>query len=216
MNKAKPSRSIDKTDWSSFHALNHCQFIGSMNDNLFKLLLVYCFIQIEGIAASNWLLSLAGAIYVLPFLLLATTAGTLSDRYAKQSIIFLTRSVEIVALLLGTISFWIGNLPLAFFSLFLLACHSALFGPSKYGIIPELVTKRDISKANGLLTLFTYTAIIVGTFLASFLTEMFNHNFIRSSIPPLLFSCSALIAAFKIRKTPAAGFFDTFYPGTSR
>lgn len=196
---------LEQTNWPSFHALNFCQFIGSMNDNLFKLLLVYCFIHIEGVGASNQLLSLAGVVFVMPFLFLATTAGTMADRYSKKSVILVTRAIEIAALSLGALSFGLGNKMLGFTALFILACHSALFGPSKYGIVPELVAKKDISKANGLLTLCTYTAMIIGTFLASFLTDISNYNFIHASLLPILFSIAAFAVAFRIKKTPASG-----------
>lgn len=193
------------THWASFRALNTCQFIGALNDNLFKLLLVFCFIHIEGIEQSNRLLSLAGAVYVLPFLFLATLSGTLADRYSKRSIIIATRAVELLALSIGTIGFWLANKNCAFFALFLLACHSAIFAPSKYSIVPELVSKQDISKANGLLTLCTYTAIIIGTFLASFLTNYTQYNFVLASLFPIAFSCIALASTFWIKKTAPAG-----------
>lgn len=193
------------TNWFSFHTLNFCQFIGAMNDNLFKLLLVYCFIHIEGPESSNKLLSLTGVVFVMPFLFLAPTAGTLADRYSKRSIILITRGIEIVSLSLGALGLTFGLKSLSFIALFMLACHSALFGPSKYGIIPELVAKKDISKANGLLTLCTYTAMIIGTFLASFLTDISNYDFMIASLLPILFSLTALIMAFKIEKTPASG-----------
>ena len=197
-----PSR---KTSWASFTALNMCQFIGSMNDNLYKLLLVYCFIHLEGAKESTSILAFAGGLYVLPFLFLATTAGILADRHSKRTIIIATRVVEVVALLVGVIAFSLQSKFLAYVVLFLLACHSSLFAPSKYGIVPELVDKQDLSKANGLLTLFTYTAIIIGTFLASFLTEITGYNFILAALVPLLFSLLSLSIAFFIQKTPPSG-----------
>lgn len=182
-----------------------CQFIGSMNDNLYKLLLVYCFIHLEGAKESTSLLAVAGGLYVLPFLFLATTAGILADRHSKRTIIIATRLVEVVALLVGVFAFSLQSKFLAYLVLFLLACHSSLFAPSKYGIVPELVDKQDLSKANGLLTLFTYTAIILGTFLASFLTEITGYNFILAALIPLLFSLLSLSISFFIQKTPPSG-----------
>ena len=194
-----------KTSWPSFKALNICQFIGAMNDNLYKLLLVYCFIHLEGMKESTRILSFAGAIYVIPFLFLATTAGTLADRYSKRTIIIATRIVEVVALLLGWIALSLHNTELSYLVLLLLACHSSLFAPSKYGIVPEIVAKQDISKANGLLTLCTYTAVIIGTFLASFLTDCTHYDFRIAALFPLLFSSFALFISRNIQKTPPSG-----------
>ncbi len=192
-------------EWASFRYLNIAQFIGAMNDNTFKLLLAFCFIQLEGAASSNRILSLAGAVYVLPFILLSTTAGILADRYSKRSIIVATRIAEIVVLFLGMIAFALQSQLLSFTALFLLAAHSAIFGPCKYGIVPEIVPKDDISQANGILTSFSYVAIIVGTFLASFLADITNRNFIIALIFCCIFSLISIISSFYIQKTPPAG-----------
>jgi acyl-[acyl-carrier-protein]-phospholipid O-acyltransferase/long-chain-fatty-acid--[acyl-carrier-protein] ligase len=190
---------------TSFRFLNVCQFIGAMNDNIFKLLLAFCFIAIEGAASSNRILAMAGAIYVLPFILLSTTAGILADRYSKRTIIVITRLVELAAILFGMVALGLQNKPLSFFTLFLLASHSAIFTPCKYGIIPEIVPKEAISKANGLLTSFSYIAIIVGTFLAAFLTDITNKNFILALTICAVFSFISLLLSLKIQKTPPAG-----------
>jgi acyl-[acyl-carrier-protein]-phospholipid O-acyltransferase/long-chain-fatty-acid--[acyl-carrier-protein] ligase len=176
-----------------------------MNDNTFKMLLAFCFIQIEGPGSSNKILSIAGAVYVLPFILLSTSAGILADRYSKKTIIVATRVAELLVLLLGMTAFALQNQFLSFLALFLLAGHSAIFGPCKYGIVPEIVPKEDISKANGILTSLSYVAIIVGTFLASFLTEITNRNFIFALAFCCVFSLVALISSIYIQKTPPAG-----------
>jgi len=190
---------------SSFTFLNICQFIGAMNDNIFKLLLAFCFISLEGAASSNRILAMAGGIYVLPFILFSTTAGILADRYSKRTIIIITRAAELIALLMGMVAFGLQNKALSFFTLFLLASHSAIFGPCKYGIIPEIVPKESISKANGLLTSFCYIAIIVGTFLAAFLTDITNKHFLLALAICICFSLISLFSSLKIQKTPPAG-----------
>jgi acyl-[acyl-carrier-protein]-phospholipid O-acyltransferase/long-chain-fatty-acid--[acyl-carrier-protein] ligase len=191
--------------WASFRYLNIAQFIGAMNDNIFKLLLAFCFIQLEGPASSNRILAIAGAVYVLPFILLSTTAGIFADRYSKKTIIVTTRIAEIIVLFLGMIAFALQSQFLSFSTLFLLATHSAIFGPCKYGIVPEIVPKDAISKANGILTSFSYIAIIVGTFLAAFLADITNRNFIIALIFCCVSSLISIIASFHIQKTPPAG-----------
>ncbi len=188
-----------------FGALNCTQFLGAMNDNIFKLLTVFCFIFLEGPAASNSILASVGAIYVLPFLLLSSMAGTMADRFSKKTIILGAKIAESCVMALGLLAFGIGSKVLAFAALFLLACHSAIFAPCKYGIVPEIVPTEKISKANGLLTSCTYIAIIIGTFLASFLTEISNHNFIIASMATLGFSFIGLYTAWKIPRTAPSG-----------
>ena len=86
--------------------------------------------------------------------------------------------------------------------LFLIATHSALFGPSKYGILLELVNKDEMSKANGHITAFTYLAMILGTFLASFLANFMGKNFVFAVLFCFVFSLIGFIASFGIKKTP--------------
>ncbi len=188
-----------------FASLNYTQFIGAMNDNIFKLLIVYCFIKVEGHRSASDILARVGATYVIPFLLFSSAGGTLADKYSKKKIIVFTRIAEICVMILGVIAFWYENKFLAFSSLFLLATHSAIFGPCKYGIVPEIVPKENISKANGIISSFTYTAIIVGTFLASFLTDITNRNFVIASTITLCFSLFSLYTSTKIPTTPPAG-----------
>ncbi len=85
--------------------------------------------------------------------------------------------------------------------LFLLAAQSAVFGPSKYGIIPEIVDSKKISSANGILNSFTYLAIILGTFFASFVADITNRNFVLSSSVCFLIAIFGLLAVLKIEKT---------------
>lgn len=190
---------------SPFGFLNCTQFLGAMNDNIYKLLIVYCFIAIEGKEASNKILSSVGALYVLPFLFLSSTAGTMADRFSKRSIIVVVKMVECCVMILGLVSFYLGSKMLAYSALFLLACHSAIFAPCKYGIVPEIVPADRISKANGILTSCTYSAIIVGTFLASFLTDISGHNFILASVATIVFAMLGIYFSLHIPKTAPSG-----------
>lgn len=190
---------------SPFGYLNATQFLGAMNDNIFKLLIAYCFIQVEGARSSTSILAAVGAVYVIPFLLFSQTAGMMADRYSKRKIIVVTKAIEISVMLLGMAAFFFVSKFLAFTGLFLLAAHSAFFGPCKYGIVPEIVPQENISKANGLLTSCTYTAIIIGTFLASFLTELTDRHFVVAASICTVFSCLGLYTAIKIQKTAPSG-----------
>ena len=194
-----------KRSLSAFAALNCTQFLGAMNDNIFKLLTVFCFIAVEGSQASSKILSTVGALYVIPFLLFSTTAGMLADKFSKRTIIVFTKMAECLVMLLGIIAFTHKDKTLAYFALFLLACHSAIFAPCKYGIVPEIVPKEGISRANGFLTSSTYCAIIIGTFLASFLVDSTSHNFALSSSIAFVFALIGMAFSLKIPKTEAAG-----------
>jgi acyl-[acyl-carrier-protein]-phospholipid O-acyltransferase/long-chain-fatty-acid--[acyl-carrier-protein] ligase len=189
---------------SSFTYLNVTQFLGALNDNIFKLLVVFLFIKIEGIENSHTILSTTAAIFVLPFLLFSASSGTLADRFSKRNIIVLTKALELVTIVAGLFSFMYESKIGAYIVLFLLATESAIFGPSKYGILPELVPNEKISKANGIMTSFTFLAIILGTFLASSIVEFTGGNYIYAALLCLIVALVGMITSFCIEYTPPA------------
>lgn len=191
--------------FSSFTYLNATQFLGALNDNIYKLLIVYFLISIQGIEASHEILAMTGAVFVIPFLLLSAISGVMADRFSKRDIIVLTKILELVIMGLGVLFFAFQFVVGSYIILFLLASQSALFSPSKYGIVPELVSTEKISKANGMMTSFTFCAIILGTFLASFLTEITGRNFIISSLFCTLIALVGLVTSFFIEPTPPSG-----------
>lgn len=191
--------------FSSFTYLNVTQFLGALNDNIYKLLIVYFFIQLEGIEFSHQILATTGATFVIPFLLFSAISGTLADRFSKRDIIVTTKILELVIMGLAVCAFAFQSKWGSYAILFLLATQSAIFGPSKYGIVPELVSSEKISKANGLMTSFTFLAIILGTFLASFLIQMTGRNFIICSIFCTFIALVGLFTSFWIEPTPPSG-----------
>lgn len=198
--------------FSSFTYLNITQFLGALNDNIYKLLIVYLLIDIEGIENSHTILASTGAIFVLPFLLFSTSSGTLADRFSKRNIIAFTKVFELVIMILGAIFFALQSKIGSYIILFMLATQSAIFGPSKYGILPEIVPNDKISKANGMMTSFTFLAIILGTFSASFLIDITGRNFIVAAVFCSVIALIGMITSFCIEYTPPAGSVKKFNP----
>ncbi len=178
--------------------LNITQFLGALNDNVFKYLIVFLLINLFGVAASTDILFWVGVIYVLPFLLFSSNAGILADRFSKQRLIIALKLLEVLIMICGIIAFAYQNSIGLYILLFLLSLQSALFSPPKYSIIPELVERKSISKANGIITSATYLAIIVGTFLASFITQISNENFVLSGLVCLLIAAGGFATSFFI------------------
>lgn len=201
---------------SSFTYLNIAQFTGALNDNIFKLLIVYLFIDLEGIDQKYSILASTGALFVLPFLLFSTSSGMLADKFSKRDIIFYTKILEVFIMILGVFAFYFGSKWGSYCILFLLATQSAIFGPSKYGILPEIVSSDKITKANGLMTSFTFLAIILGTFLASVLPDIVGRNFTFGAFFCLAISLIGLLASFCIEHTPPAESDKAFNPSIFR
>lgn len=185
--------------------LNIAQSLGAINDNLFKFAIAFLLIDTLGAQEASRILSAIGAVYVIPFLIFSSTAGILADRFSKQKLLVLMKVAEVFIMLIGVFAFSAKNSSICYLLLFLLAAHSALFGPSKYGIIRELVPSDRISKANGLVTSFTYLSMIVGTFLASFLTEITGRNFVLIACACLGIAIGGLCGALGLPKTAAQG-----------
>lgn len=194
-------RWLFRSDFRSFYFLNATQFLGALNDNIFKLLVIYLLINVKGPGSANEILSIAGAVFVIPFLLFSSGAGVLADRISKRTIVVFTKILELAIMLFGLLAVILQWEFGSYTALFLMATQSAIFGPSKYGIIPELVDTKMIPKANGSLTSMTYLAIILGTFLASFLTDITNKNFVFVASFCLLIAALGLLTSLGIGRT---------------
>ncbi len=181
--------------------LNIAQFLGVINDNVFKFLTLFLLIDIQGIEASSKILFWVGTVYVLPFLFFSSAAGVLADKFSKQKIIVFLKAVEVLTTAVSILAFWVQSTWACYALLFLLALHSAAFGPPKYSIIPEIVPEDKISKANGLITSFTYLGVIVGTFLASFTTQITGRNFPLCATICFLIAICGLLASLLIPYT---------------
>ena len=193
-NTMKLSRSFD---WH-----NATQFFGALNDNVLRWLIVFFLIGIFGPDKSANVTSMTGIIFVVPFLLFTPWAGVLADRFSKRNIIVITKFVELVLMILGTIMFARGSVVGIYIVLFLMCAQSAFFGPCKYGIIPELVHREQISKANSFIEGLTYLSIVVGTAFAPWLAEAIGRNFTLASLSCIALAMIGFITSTQIEKTP--------------
>lgn len=142
-----------------FQSFLGTQFLGAFNDNVFKVVISMVAVSFGG----GLYVSLVGAVFILPFFLFSGYAGHFADRYNKRSVLIVTKSFEIVAVFSGIFALWSGRIEYMLVTLFLMAVHSTFFSPAKYGIIPEMLPSKELSRANGLLEMSTFLAIILGT-----------------------------------------------------
>jgi acyl-[acyl-carrier-protein]-phospholipid O-acyltransferase/long-chain-fatty-acid--[acyl-carrier-protein] ligase len=154
-----------------------------------------------------WVPNLATFILALPFILLPGFFGSLSDRYSKQTIAVASKYLELGIVLTAGFAFWLASPPLVFFIFFLMATHSAMFGPAKYGLLPEIVPETRLSWANGYVQLATIVAVIAGTVLSGVIFETFKSNgwpIYWTALVMASFTMVGLVAAHFITKPPAA------------
>src|SRR6202000_778184 len=89
--------------------------------------------------------------------------------------------------------------------LFLLATQATFFSPAKYGILPEAFGEAQISRANGLVELTTFVAIVVGTSFGSALYEHWKHAPLTLGLAMLGFAVLGTLFCLHIPIVPAAG-----------
>jgi len=189
----------------SFAWLNATQFFGALNDNVFKLLIIFFLVDQLGMDQKTTI-GLASIVFVLPFLVFSQAAGVLADRYSKQRIVFYSKCAELALMSTGLLAIVAANPLMLYAILFLMCTQSAFFGPSKYGIIPELVRRDELSKANSFLIGLSYLAIIIGTFLPSlFLVTVFRGSFVGLASVCIGTALLGLACSTRIEKTVAVG-----------
>ncbi len=155
----------------SFLPLFFTQFFGAFNDNLFKNALVI-FVAFKAAAESQngeIMVTLIAFLFILPFFLFSAIAGQVADKYDKAKLIRIIKLVEIFIMAFAGLGFYLSNLPILLCTLFLMATQSAFFGPLKYSIIPQLLEKNQILRANGLISGSTFIAILLGTIIGGLL-----------------------------------------------
>ena len=117
------------------------------------------------------LTAIVNALILLPFILLFTPAGFLADKYPKNRVIRASAFIAVCLTSLITLFYYLGLFWAAFGMTFLLAVQSAIYSPSKFGFIREMVGNEKLSTANGLVQAVTMIAILSGTFVFSIMFE---------------------------------------------
>ena len=150
---------------AAFAWLNATQFLGAFNDNLFKgFVTMYLIVMMPRL--KGFMLGGATILFAVPFLCFTAYAGFIADRFPKNRVTVALKYAELAIMALGVPLFAIGSPWLLFALLFLMSLQSALFSPTKYGIVPELVKKERLTEANATLVLWSYLAIIAGSAVA--------------------------------------------------
>ncbi|MEC7196034.1 MAG: MFS transporter, partial [Planctomycetota bacterium] len=147
-----------------FLGLTVVQFLTALNDNILKSTLSFALA-----AGGIWggLLGPGGQAWAaygltIPFIFLSGFAGRLTDRFGMRVMVRGVKSLEVLVALLALLAFLKGSVVIGLAAMFLLGLQSSFFGPSKYGLIPALIRPRDLPKANGITSMATNVAVILG------------------------------------------------------
>ncbi len=112
---------------------------------------------------ANW----AVMLFILPFIFLAPTAGSLGDRIGKHRIVRWARLADVPICALAVLGFAVHSVPIMLAGVALLGCASAFFAPVKLAIVPELVPSAGLEQANARLNAVSVVAILAGACLAA-------------------------------------------------
>lgn len=146
-----------------FAPLFWCQFFSAFNDNFVKNALALLILYQLGEEHGGALVTAAGGLFILPFFLFSSLGGELADRYDKAVIAKRLKFTEIWVVLLASLGFTLHALPILLTALFLMGTLGALFGPLKYGILPDHLQKNELVAGNALVETATFLAILAGT-----------------------------------------------------
>ncbi|MFT5172968.1 MAG: 1-acyl-sn-glycerol-3-phosphate acyltransferase [Gammaproteobacteria bacterium] len=145
------------------------QFLGALNDNLFKnaVLVMLTFPLLVSAQSAPALVNLAAALFVVPFVVLSALAGQLADRLERSALIRLIKLAEIVIMAFGALAVLTANLTLMLLVLLAMGTQSTFFGPLKYTVLAQQLHDHELMAGNAIIEFGTFAAIILGTTLAA-------------------------------------------------
>ena len=146
-----------------FAPLFWCQFFAAFNDNFLKTALVFVILFRSVARDAEALITIASAVFIAPYFFLSALGGELADRYDKARVAQWLKFVEIVVAALAVWGYVQASLPLLFAALFGFGVLGALFGPIKYGILPDHLKREQLPAGNALVEGATFVAILLGT-----------------------------------------------------
>ena len=142
------------------------QFLGAFNDNMFKnalVMLITYKLAVQTGANAQVLVTLAGALFILPYLLFSATAGQIADKYDRARLARFTKLWEILLMGIACVGFYIGNIYFLLFVLFCMGVQATFFGPIKYVLLPQHLHEDELLAGNAYIEAGTFLAILIGT-----------------------------------------------------
>ena len=189
------------------------QFLGALNDNIFRNGLVIL-ITFQGVVVAGMnhmqLANVAAGLFILPFFLFSAMAGQLADKYEKSMLIRRIKLFEIGLMILAFTALASGNYVLLLLVLFLMGLQSTLFGPVKYAFLPQQLADEELVGGNALVESGTFVAIILGLIAGGIVVGDAIAPALSIDKRTLLGACLIVVALFgylasrQIPRTPPA------------
>src|SRR5215472_12535130 len=188
-----------------FRAFLGTQFLGAFNDSVYQSI-----VALHVGTTRPELVPLVPAVFTLPSLLFSGYSGHLADAVSKRTVMVAVKAFEVAIMLFGLVVLHNGWTAGMFGVVFLLGLHAAIFGPAKYGIVPEIVEDRDLTRANALLEMSTFVAIVVGIAGGGILMALWKAAAWRIGLVTLGISLTGFATSLGIARVPASGAKQAF------
>jgi acyl-[acyl-carrier-protein]-phospholipid O-acyltransferase/long-chain-fatty-acid--[acyl-carrier-protein] ligase len=149
-----------------FAPLFATQFLAAFSDNFLKSTLAFFVLATLGAQQGASVVTAAGAVFIAPFLFFSVLGGQIADKNDKAAVARWLKLGEIGAAIVAAVGVAFGSVSLMMMALFLFGIGSALFGPVKYGILPDHLATEELPRANAWIEGATFVAIIAGSVAA--------------------------------------------------
>jgi acyl-[acyl-carrier-protein]-phospholipid O-acyltransferase/long-chain-fatty-acid--[acyl-carrier-protein] ligase len=194
----------------TFLGLLVAQFLAAFNDQAIHASAMFFAINTQTLTEEN-AITLMPILFYAPWALFCTMAGYLADRYSKRRALVLWKVAEVGITGLAVVGFYLGRQSdpvlgswLLLGCVFLMGTHSAFFVPAKYGIMPEILPKEQLSKGNGILESLSFLAVILGTVCGGVLSYLYQRQEVVIGLILFALAVVGAVASLLIRKVPAA------------
>ncbi|MEM6932451.1 MAG: MFS transporter [Pseudomonadota bacterium] len=191
-------------------------FLGALNDQVFKNAFVALLTFV--IATESGMVPFLGAeigldpfslianiLFILPFALIAPTAGQITDRLDKRVMIRFVKIAEIGIMVMAVLCYIYQQVELLLLVLFLLGAQSAIFAPVKYAVLPQYLSREELLGGNGLAQAATFIAIIFGTILGTQVILIPGIGIAAVSVSVMVIAVIGCVAAFYAPSAPPVG-----------
>jgi acyl-[acyl-carrier-protein]-phospholipid O-acyltransferase/long-chain-fatty-acid--[acyl-carrier-protein] ligase len=191
---------------TGFWALIATQFQGVFSDNTLKWLVSFLVLETATSKEERdlWFVLIVPLLFSIPFLLFSIPGGFLADKFSKRSVTIGTVVGQLAVMGLATWALAEGHLGWAGVALFLMSTIGAIFGPTKYGLLPELLPESRLSWGNGIIEFGTLLAAILAALAGGFFAHAFRGRQVWSGVIFLVLAGAGLLVSLAISRLPAA------------
>jgi len=201
MNNGNYTDTLKQPGFSPFFCT---QLLGAFNDNFLKIVVSFVALSLAG-RGGDYYVELITILFILPSALFSGYAGHLADVSSKRSVLVAVKAAEIAIMVFAAAAFFYGDIRPMIGAVFLMGLHAAFFSPAKYGILPEMLPDKELSRGNGLLEMSTFMAIILGTSLGSAIFSVWKHDLPRIGLVMIAIAVAGYFTSLGIARVPPSG-----------